>query len=77
LTFFPSKEVVTTNETQMSEVLDESQQCVLNMVRGVSLTLDQIEERSGLSATAINGALLGLEIKGLVVRFPGGSYQAV
>lgn len=56
--------------------LDADERAAWLTVRGASLSIDQIGERSGLSSAQAAAALLRLELKGWVERRPGMVYVA-
>jgi DNA processing protein len=51
--------------------LSDSEQKVLEAVNADETTIDEVIQRSGLPASAVSAALLGLEMKRLVRQLPG------
>jgi len=60
----------------IAAVQDEEEKLVMSCLSTEEIrTLDEIVFRSGKSAAEILGILLRLELKGLVLSFPGPAYQ--
>lgn len=72
----PEREPVVERERKLAE-LPADQRAVLDQLSHEPRNIDDIIAASGMSAAQVTAALMVLEIKGLVRRFPGNTYVSI
>lgn len=73
----PAVEKPADEENTSDPALDEEYQQVLNAVGFEPTPVDQIVERTGLTAAAVSSMLLKLELESFVSPAPGGGYMCI
>lgn len=72
----PEREPAAERKRKLDE-LPADQRAVLDQLSHEPRNIDDIIARAGLSAAQVTGALMLLEVKGLVRRFPGNTYVSI